>query len=336
VGRIEAVEGAFNESVAHSGCPDVCIAARTGFNAASAQTSYPDRQVRILYGFPPGADLTLRVVADKLADAWGKPVIVENLTGAAGGIAADRTAKAAPDGYTIGVLTGANIVINGTLYSKLPYDPVKDLVPVIRLWGYPNVLFVNNDLPVKTVAELVQFARANPGKLTLAHSGLGTTQHLAGELLRLKADVLLQQVPYRGPPQIITDLLGGRISAAFLNPGTNLALAREGKIRAIAVTSRSRAPFAPELPTMAEAGFPDFEMVPWFGVFAPPGTPPSVTERLEAEFRRTLALPDLEKKMKELDLVPLGEGREAFATLIKAEIPYWAKIIAEAGISKID
>jgi tripartite-type tricarboxylate transporter receptor subunit TctC len=301
-----------------------------------AQTSYPDRPIRLLYGFPPGADLTVRVLADKLSIALGKPVVVENVTGAAGGIAADRTAKAAPDGYTLGVLSVANIAINPNLYNKLSYDPVKDLKPVARLWGYPNVLFVNNDLPAKSVQELVAYARANPGKVAYAHSGLGTTQHLGGELMKLKAGVELQQVPYRGPPQIITDLVGGRISMAFLNPGTNLALAREGKIRALAVTSRARVPFAPDLPTMIETGFPDFDMTPWFGMFVPPGTPQPIIERLHKELDQILAMPDVRKKMQDLDVVPLFNTPEEFATVINVETLYWAKTIKDLAIPRID
>ncbi len=301
-----------------------------------AQTNYPDRPIRLLYGFPPGADLTLRVLADKLSNALEKPVVVENLTGAAGGIAADRTAKAAPDGYTLGVLTGANIVINPSLYEKLSYNPMRDLKPVARLWGYPNVLFVNNDVPANSVQELIAYARANPGKVTYAHSGLGTTQHLGGELMKLKAGVELQQVPYRGPPQIITDLVAGRISMAFLNPGTNLALAREGKVRALAVTSRTRAPFAPELPTMIEAGFPDFDMTPWFGMFVPTGTPEPIIERLQKEIRQILGMPDVRKKMDDLDLVALFNNPEEFLALINVEAPYWAKLIKELAIPRID
>ena len=301
-----------------------------------AQSGYPDRPIRILYGFPPGSDLMARVVADKLASVLGKPAVVENLTGAAGGIAADRTAKAAPDGYTVGILTGANIVINGSLYAKLPYDPLKDLKPVAQLWGYPNVLYVSNDVPAKTVQEFLAHAKANPGKVSYAHSGLGTTQHLGGELLKLRAGVDLQQIPYRGPPQIVTDLTSGRISMAFLNPGVNLALAREGKIRALAVTSRMRVPFAADLPTMIESGFPDFDFTPWFGAFVPAGTPQPIVDRLSKEIGQILAQTDVRKKLEDLDLVSLFRGPEELAATISTEAPYWARMIKELGIPQID
>jgi tripartite-type tricarboxylate transporter receptor subunit TctC len=185
--------------------------------AAFAETEYPDRTIRMLFGFAPGVDVVARLLADKLTDVLGKPVIVENVTGAGGNIAADRVAKAAPDGYTIGVLAGSNIVVNGSLYRKLPYDPLKDLPPVAQVYGYPNVLVVNNDVAARSVAELVALARAMPGRLTYGHSGLGTSLHLAGELLNYMAQIDVQQVPFRGSSLVVTDLMGGRITrASFL------------------------------------------------------------------------------------------------------------------------
>jgi len=303
---------------------------------ALAQPGYPERAIRLLFGFPAGADLVTRLLADKLADTLGKPVIVENITGAAGNIAADRTAKAAPDGYAIGLLTGANVTINVSLYSKLPYDPVKDLVPITLVFGYPNVLVVNNEVPATSVAELVALARAKPGVLSFGHSGLGTTQHLAGELFKTRSRIDIQDVPYRGPPQIVADLISGRIDMSFLSTGGTFGLMKERKIRPLAVTSRERATFFPELPTMTEAGFPGFAMTVWFGMFAPTGTPQPIMARLHREITRIMASDDVRKRLIDVGLVPLGNSPAEFAELIRTETPYWAALIKELGIKRID
>jgi tripartite-type tricarboxylate transporter receptor subunit TctC len=303
---------------------------------ASAQTNYPERNIRLLFGFAPGVDTVARLLADRLGDALGKPVIVENVTGAGGNIAADRVAKAAPDGYTIGVLAGANIVVNGSLYKKLPYDPVRDLAPVTQVYAYPNVLVVNNDVPAKSVAELVALARASPGRLTFGHAGVGTSLHLAGELFALMAHIDLQQVPFRGSSLVVTDLMGGRITMSFITPIATLSLIREGKVRALAVTSLVRAPFLPDVPTMTESGFPGFDVTGWFAMVAPAGTPALVIDKLNRETVRIMALPDMRDKLDALGIVPLGTTAAEFADVIKAELPYWARVIRDTGITPIE
>jgi tripartite-type tricarboxylate transporter receptor subunit TctC len=240
---------------------------------AAAQSKYPERSIRLLFGFPAGSDIVARLYSDKLAESLGQPVVVDNVPGAAGNIAADRLAKATPDGYTIGMLASANIVINVSLYKRLPYDPARDLVPIAQVYRYPNVLLVNNGVPARSVEELVAFARANPGKLTYGHSGAGTTTHLSGELLKSLGRIDIQDVPYRGPSGVLADLMNGQLTMAFSTPSVSLSLVQEEKLRALAVTSRTRAPFAQNLPTMEEAGFPGFETIVWFGLFAPAGTP---------------------------------------------------------------
>ena len=302
----------------------------------AAQPNYPERSIKLLYGFPAGADTIVRLLADRLAETFGKAVIVENLTGAAGNIAADRTAKAAPDGYTIGMLPSANVVINVSLYNKLSFDPAKDLVPVTLVYGYPNILVINNEVPARSVAELVALARAQPGKLTFGHSGIGTTQHLGGELFKSMARIDIQDVPYRGPPQIVSDLLGGRITMSFLPPGGFYPLMKEGRIRPLAVTSSKRAPFFPDLPTMIEAGFPGFDMTVWFGLFVPAGTPAFVIDRLHGETTRFVEQEDVRKKYYDVGLTPLNNTPAQFAEMIKAETPYWARVIKELGIGRID
>jgi tripartite-type tricarboxylate transporter receptor subunit TctC len=304
--------------------------------SAGAQTEYPERNIRLLFGFAPGVDTVARLLADRLGEVLGKPVIVENVTGAGGNIAADRVAKSAPDGYTIGVLAGGNIVVNGSLYKKLSYDPIKDLAPITQGYAYPNVLVVNNDVPAKSVAELVALARASPGALTFGHSGMGTSLHLAGEVFKYMAHIDVQQVPFRGSSLVVTDLMGGRITMSFIPPTATLPLIREGKIRALAVTSRERAPFLPDVPTLDESGFPGFDVTGWFGMVAPPGTSAAVIEKLNRETVKIMALPDMRDKLDAIGIVPLGSSPAQFADLIKAETAYWARMIKDTGIRPIE
>ncbi len=232
-----------------------------GAGPAAAQ-DYPDRPIRLLVGFAAGgpADIMARLVGDKLAEAWGKPVIVENVTGGAGNVAADRVAKAAPDGYTLMAAASATIVTNPSLYQKLGFDPVRDFAPITQAVYTPNLLAVPADLPVKSVAELVAYARAQPGKVTFGSAGVGTSQHLAGELFKTMAGIDITHVPYRGIAAVMPDLLAGRISMVFGNITAVLPFVREGKLRALAVTSPRRWASVPDLPTMIEAGYRDFEL----------------------------------------------------------------------------
>ena len=300
---------------------------------ATAQTSYPDRQVRMLVGFAAGgpADIAARVLADGLSEAWGKPVVVENLTGAAGNVATDRVAKSAPDGYTLVMAASSTVVTNVSLYDKLPFDPVKDLAPISQVCFTPNILALNNDVPAKSVQELVALARARPGELTFGSAGVGTSQHLAGELLKAMAGVSLQHVPYRGIAQVMPDLLGGRLTMSFANISAVLPLMRDGKLRAMAVTSIKRSAFVPNLPTMAEQGFPGFDSTAWFGLMAPAGTPAPVVAKLHAETARILARADVREKLGALGMELIGNTPAQFADVIKAEIPVWAKVIKASG-----
>jgi tripartite-type tricarboxylate transporter receptor subunit TctC len=304
--------------------------------AALAEAEYPERTVRMLFGYAPGVDVVARLLADKLSDAFGKPVIVDNVTGAGGAIAADRVAKAVPDGYTIAVLAGGNIVVNPSLYRKLSYDPLKDLAPVTQVYAYPNVLSVNNDVPAKTLAELVALAKATPGRLTYGHSGLGTSPHLAGEVFNYMAHIDVQQVPFRGSSLIVTDLMGGRITMSFIPPVASLSLIREGKIRPIAVTSLTRAPFLPDIPTIAESGYPGYDVTGWFGLVAPPGTPVAVIDKLNRETVRIMTLPDIREKLEGIGIVPLVNTPAEFGALIKKEAAYWAQMVKNTGIKPIE
>jgi len=302
--------------------------------AGSAQSGYPNRPVKILVGFTPGTapDLAARILADRFAEVWGTPFVVENVPGAGSNIATERVAKSAADGYTL--LMGGNsaFVINPSLFEQLPFDPVKDFAPISQVFIAANVLAVPAEVPVKTVAELVALAKAQPGKLSYGHAGVGTSQHLGAELFKYMAKVDIASVPYRGTTALMPDLLSGRITMSFANIVNVLPLAREGKLRALAITSIKRSALAPDLATMAESGFPGFEAVPWFGLVAPVGTPKDVLDKLHAETVKTLAMPEVRKKFDELGLEPVGNTPAEFAAVIKKEMPEWAKVIKEAGI----
>ena len=318
----------------------LCLAAAVALLVASgpvdAQSSYPDRTIRMLFGFAPGVDTVARILAERLGEALGKPVVVENVTGAGGNIAADRLAKAAPDGYTIGVLAAANVVVNGSLYKKLAYDPIKDLAPITQVYGYPNVLVVNNTVPARTVAELVALARAAPGRMTYGHSGAGTSLHLGGELFNAMAHIDVQQVPFRGSSLVLSDLLGGRITMSFIPPTAALSIIRDGQVRALAVTSPRRAPFLPEVPTMEELGYPGFDVPGWFGMFAPAGTPAAVIDRLNRETVKIMTMADVEQKLNAIGILALHNTAAEFAAVIARETPVWAHLIKEAGIPRIE
>ena len=317
----------------------ICVVALSLFAAAPALAqTWPDKPVRLIVGFAAGGptDVAARVVGDKLAETWGKPVIVENVTGAAGNVAADRVAKAAPDGYTLFAAASATIVTNPNLYQKLTFDPVKDFAPITQVGFTPNLLVVPTDLPVKSVAELVAHARANPGTLTFGSAGVGTSQHLAGELFKTMAGIDIQHVPYRGIAAVMPDLLAGRLTMVFGNISAVWPLVREGRLRALAVTSPRRSAAVPDLPTMIEQGFAGFDSTAWFALMAPAGTPATIVEKLHRETVRVLALPEVRKRFDDLGMEAIGNTPAEFAAVIAAETPQWAKVIQAAGIKASD
>jgi tripartite-type tricarboxylate transporter receptor subunit TctC len=309
------------------------LSALLAANAALGQGDYPDKPIRILVGFPPGGppDVAARLLAEKFAESWGKSVVVENVTGGGGNIAVDRVAKAAPDGATL-VMASNAIVINPSLYEKMPYDAAKDLAPISLAVSMPIILVVNNDVPAKSVPELVALARAEPGKLTVGHAGVGTPAHLAGELFKAIAHVDVQQVPYRGIPVLLPDLLAGRLTMTFPNIAVALPLLRDGKLRALAVAAPRRAAPMPDLPTMAEQGFAGIDATAWFGLMAPAGTPPAIVEKLHRETVRILGTADVRKRLDDLGMEVIANTPGEFAAVIRTETPQWAKVIRDAGI----
>ena len=299
----------------------------------AAQTTYPEKPIRIIVGFPPGStpDAIARLLGQKFTEAWGKPVVIDNATGAAGNIAADRVAKATQDGYTLGLLTNGQIVINPHL-QKLAHDPVKDFAPVSQIAASPLLLVVHNAVSAKSVKELVALAKAQSGVLTFASAGSGSVPHVAGELFKSAAGLDIRHIPYKGVVVAIPDLLGGRVTMMFGLPSSVLPLTRDGKLRALAVTSLRRSSVTAEVPTIAESGYTGFEVSAWYGYFVPTGTPATIVRKLHLETVKALALPDLRAKLADLGLEGIGNSPAEFAAVIKSEIPKWAKVIKDAGI----
>jgi tripartite-type tricarboxylate transporter receptor subunit TctC len=305
---------------------------------AAAQANYPDHTVRMLVGFAAAgpADMIARMVGDRLSETWGQPVVIENVAGAAANIAGDRVAKSAPDGYTLLMASNAQVTVNPSLYEKMSYDPLRDLAPISQAVLTPNLLVIHNDVPAKTVLELAAYLRANPGKVSYGSAGAGTTQHLAGELFKSMAHVDMQHVPYRGSAPVITDLLGGRIQLFFGNIAPLLPLVRDGKLRALAVTSLKRFGATPEIPTMAESGFPGFDSTATFGLMAPAATPAAIIDKIHRDQVRALARADLRARLVDVGMEVVGNTPAEFAAALKAEVPQWAKVIKDAGLKATD
>ena len=302
-----------------------------------AQPAYPEKPIRIVSPYLAGtpSDVAARLLGQKFTETWGKPVVIENVAGASGNIGADRVAKATPDGYTLVLVGNAPMVINPSLYDKLPFDPMKDFAPVSQVCLSTSILAAPISLPAKNVQELVALAKAQPGKLTFGSAGSGTPQHMAGELFNTMAGIRIVHIPYKGTPASMLDLLGGRLSMIFGIASVVLPQARADKVRAFTVTSLQRAASAPELPTMAESGYPGFEATSWFALLAPAGTPAVIVRKLHLETVRALAQPDLRAKFGDLGMDIVGSSPEQLSAIIRADIPKWAKVIKDSG-AKLD
>ncbi len=299
--------------------------------------AWPSKPIRYIVIFAPGGttDILARLIAPKMSEALGQPVVVENRPGAAGALGAEMIAKAAPDGYTIGSGTISSHAINVTLYSKLPYDPIKDFAPITMLATLPNMLVVHPSLGVNTVQELIAFLKANPNKHSFGSAGNGTSQHMSGELFKTMTGVQMQHIPYKGSGPMIPDLLAGTISMSFENITTAYPPAKSGKLRALAVTSSRRSFMAPEVPTMSEAGLPGYDISSWQALFAPAGTPKDIVARLYAEVAKALTAPDVAKRIQDLGLDAGGMPPEELAALIRSDIPRLGKIVRDSG-AKVD
>ena len=316
--------------------PAIAIAAAslcaTGQAQAQAAGTYPSKPIHIVVTFTSGGapDILARLIGDKLSATWGQPVIVDNKPGAGGNIGADFVAKAAPDGYNLVLGTVGTHSINGALYKNMPYDMVKDFTPVTLLASTPNMLVINNDVPAKNLNEFITLGKKE-GKMTFASSGSGTSIHVSGELFKTMTGIDMQHIPYKGRASAIPDLLGGRVTMMFDNMPSSLPLVREGKLRALGVTSAKRSPAAPDIPTLAESGLPGFEAVSWFAMFAPANTPAPVVDKLQAEISKILKSPEVSKKLLDLGLEPSGSTPAELATYQKNEIAKWSKVVKDSG-----
>lgn len=300
--------------------------------AAPAQT-YPSRPVRIIVPNAAGgpSDLVGRVFAQKLSEAWGQAAVVENRVGAGGNIGVEAVVRSAPDGYTLLVTNSAPIVVNQSLYANVPYDSVKDLAAISLLASSPQVLVVTSSFPANSVADLIRIARAEPGKLTFASLGNGTAPHLAGEMFKSLAGIDILHVPYRSVPQVQSALLVGEVSM-FFDVTTVLAQVRAGKVKALATTGKTRTGLAPQLPTLAESGLPEYEMGSWYGLLAPAAIPGEIRAQLHAAVLRALAQPDVKTRITGIGFEVVGNTPEQFTAHIRSESARWAALIKTMGI----
>lgn len=309
-----------------------CAALPAAVGDARAQ-AWPSKPVTMVVPFPAGGttDIVARLVAAKLSEVWGQPVIIDNRAGAGGNIGSAMVAKAAPDGYTLLMGTVGTHAINASLYAKMPYDVVKDFQPITNVAAVPNMLVVHPDLPVKTVKELIDYGKKNPGKLNMASSGNGTSIHLAGELFKVMTGVQMEHIPYKGSAPAITDLIGGQVQVMFDNMPSALPHVKAGKLRAIAVTTATRSAAMPDLPTIAEAGLPGFEAASWFGMLAPAGTPKEIVAKIHGDVVKLAKTTDLSAKLAQQGAVPVLNTPDEFAAYIKAELAKWEKVVKASG-----
>ncbi len=311
----------------------LALAALPGGADAIAQV-YPSKPIRFVVPYPPGGsvDIAARALGQKLSEAWGQPVVVDNRAGAGGNIGADLVAKSPADGYTLLMGAVATHAINPTLYAKIPYDPVKDFTPVALVVQVPNILVVNPSVPAKSVKELIELARAKPGTLNFGSGSTGSTGHLAGELFNTMADVKMVHIPYKGAAPAMADLLAGQVQLMFDNLANALPNVKAGRLRALAVTTLTRSPAVPDLPTIAESGLPGFDLTTWFGVMVPAGTAPEIVAKLNAEIVRALATKDMHERLEKMGAeAPTNNTPERFAAFIRTEAAKYAKVVKESG-----
>ena len=312
----------------------ILAAAATALPAARAQSAaWPNKPIRYIVPFAPGGttDILARVVGEKLTIALGQTIVVDNKAGQGGSAGAAELARAAPDGYTIGGGTISSHAINATLYDKLPYDPVTSFEPITMYVTLPNVLVVHPSVPANNLREFIALVKANPEKYSFGSAGVGTSQHISGELFKTLAGVNMQHIPYRGSGPMIPELLGGTLPVAFDNITTVIQHIKAGKIRALAVTTAQRSSVAPDVPTMAESGLTGYELSSWQAVFAPAGTPKAIVDRLYTEIGKILKMPDVVKRLNDMGLDISGMPPADLAALIKADVPRLGKVVKDSG-----
>ena len=294
---------------------------------------YPDKAVKIIVPFPPGGatDIVTRIVAQKLSEAWGQAVVVENRAGAGGNIGADVVAKAAPDGYTLLMTSGSIVTANQYIYKKMSFDPAKDLVPITNVASGPQVIVVNPGFPAKTLKQLIDMARAKPGVLNYGHAGIGTQTHLAAENFLYAAKLDITSIPYKGEAPAMTDLVANQINMVVANIASAIGFVSHGTLRALAVTGKQRSPQLPDVPTVAET-IPGFENIGWFGLMAPAGTPKAIIDKVYRDTAKILDSSELRARFYVLGMAPVGNPPADFAKAIREESARWAKVVRERKI----
>ncbi len=310
----------------------MALMAATLTSTAFAQ-SWPNKPIRLVVPFPPGGgtDTIAREISHQVSVATGWNFVIDNKPGAGGNLGVDNVAKSAPDGYSLVVGQTSNLAINPSLFARLPYDPQKDLAPITLLANAPLLMVTGTGTPYKNVGDVIKDAKARPGAVNFASSGNGTVAHLSGELLQKAAGVKFQHVPYRGAAQAATDVIGNRVELYMSSVPTLLGHIKSEKLRPLAITSGKRFADLPDVPTLTELGYKDINVVTWFGLLAPAGTPKDIIARLNAEFNKALQNPELRKKLSNEGAEPEGSTPEKFAALIKEEIPRWGKVVTESG-----
>lgn len=310
----------------------LCAACALGSAAAAAQ-GWPTKPIRIINPYAPGgpSDILARQITQKMGESLGQPVVIESRAGGAGVIGADHVAKSPPDGHTLLFANIGFITILPALRASMPYDPVKDLDPITQLVSGPLVLLVRPDLPFRSVADVIAYAKANPGKLTYGSSGTGANTHLAGEMLGAMAGIRMLHVPFKGASQILTELLAGRIDLYFNNISTSMPYIQNGKLRGLAVTTLKRSSALPELPAVAD-GLPGYEVDSWYGVMAPAGTPKDIVNRVRDELVKNLRTPETLERLRQGGLDPVGSTPAEYAAKIREDLARWAKLVKSTGI----
>lgn len=303
----------------------------------NAQAAYPDRPIKLVVPYPPGGttDLLARTLAPRLSERLGQPILIENRAGAGGVIGSQVVAKSVADGYTLVFGSIASHGILPAIQTPQPYDPLKDFAPVSLVAITPNVLLANVTAPAKNVAELIALAKSQPGKLNFGSTSLGGSPHMSGELLKSQAKIQMVHVPYKGGAPMLVDLMGGQILYAFDNLPSSIQHIRSGKVKALAVTTAKRWPYAPEIPTMAEAGLSGYESSAWFGLLAPGNTPKGIVELLHKHVSAILKQPEVEKIYLEQGAMPIGNSPEDFSRFISAEMQKWKTVVSDTGV-KLD
>jgi tripartite-type tricarboxylate transporter receptor subunit TctC len=300
---------------------------------AAAQSDYPNKQITVIVPYPPGGgtDVIARIVQDRLREKLGQPVVIENRAGAAGSIGTALAAKAAPDGYTV-LLTLSSHTINPAIYPKLPFDTQRDFEPVAMVASLPQILVANPGFAAKTLPDLIAMGKAKPGSLSYASVGNGSPGHLAGELLNQRTGIKAVHIPYRGGGPAVTDVMGGQVPLLWVSIPAAAQFVKQGKLRALAVSTLKRSAAFPDVPTAEEAGLAGFEVDSWYAAFVPARTPRPVIERLNRAFNEVLALPDIREKLLAQGAEAVGGSPEALGKVVAAEIPRWQKLVAETGI----